>query len=128
MSTLFKPEMRLKPDPVSDPNPVSVPAAKPRIALFVSTVCGLGYIPLAPGTFGSLAGIGVYWTIVHFVLGGSFSDVVMHYSSRAEVNNPYALSGLHFVWWLNLSSWQESGFGSQRIGYARRPASKTRNS
>lgn len=30
---------------------------KPRIALFLATACGLGYIPAAPGTFGSLAGI-----------------------------------------------------------------------
>jgi phosphatidylglycerophosphatase A len=30
---------------------------KPRLALFLATACGLGYIPVAPGTFGSLAGI-----------------------------------------------------------------------
>jgi phosphatidylglycerophosphatase A len=30
---------------------------KPRLALFVATACGLGYIPLAPGTWGSLAGL-----------------------------------------------------------------------
>jgi phosphatidylglycerophosphatase A len=30
---------------------------KPRFALFLATACGLGYIPVAPGTFGSLAGI-----------------------------------------------------------------------
>jgi phosphatidylglycerophosphatase A len=30
---------------------------KPRFALFLATACGLGYIPAAPGTFGSLAGI-----------------------------------------------------------------------
>jgi phosphatidylglycerophosphatase A len=32
-------------------------ADKPRFALFVATACGLGYIPFAPGTFGSLAGV-----------------------------------------------------------------------
>jgi phosphatidylglycerophosphatase A len=32
-------------------------ARKPRFALFVATSCGLGYIPFAPGTFGSLAGL-----------------------------------------------------------------------
>lgn len=32
-------------------------AGKPRFALFIATACGLGYIPFAPGTFGSLAGI-----------------------------------------------------------------------
>jgi len=30
---------------------------KPRIALFIATACGLGYIPVAPGTFGSVAGL-----------------------------------------------------------------------
>jgi len=30
---------------------------KPRLALFIATACGLGYIPKAPGTFGSLAGV-----------------------------------------------------------------------
>jgi phosphatidylglycerophosphatase A len=32
-------------------------AGKPRFALFIATACGLGYIPKAPGTFGSLAGL-----------------------------------------------------------------------
>jgi phosphatidylglycerophosphatase A len=32
-------------------------ARKPRFALFIATACGLGYIPFAPGTFGSLAGL-----------------------------------------------------------------------
>ncbi len=32
---------------------------KPRISLFIATACGLGYIPMAPGTFGSLAGVWV---------------------------------------------------------------------
>jgi phosphatidylglycerophosphatase A len=30
---------------------------KPRLALLIATACGLGYLPKAPGTFGSLAGI-----------------------------------------------------------------------
>ncbi|MGA8870741.1 MAG: phosphatidylglycerophosphatase A [Candidatus Acidiferrales bacterium] len=34
-------------------------AGKPRFALFIATACGLGYIPVAPGTFGSLAGLAV---------------------------------------------------------------------
>jgi phosphatidylglycerophosphatase A len=33
---------------------------KPRFALFIATACGLGYIPIAPGTFGSIAGILLY--------------------------------------------------------------------
>jgi phosphatidylglycerophosphatase A len=30
---------------------------KPRLALLIATACGLGYIPVAPGTWGSLAGL-----------------------------------------------------------------------
>jgi phosphatidylglycerophosphatase A len=30
---------------------------KPRMAIMLATVFGLGYIPVAPGTFGSLAGV-----------------------------------------------------------------------
>jgi phosphatidylglycerophosphatase A len=30
---------------------------KPRFALFIATACGLGYLPKAPGTWGSLAGL-----------------------------------------------------------------------
>ena len=38
--------------------PQSAPTArKPRFALFVATAAGLGYLPKAPGTFGSLAGL-----------------------------------------------------------------------
>jgi phosphatidylglycerophosphatase A len=35
------------------------PQKKPRLALAVATALGVGYIPKAPGTFGSLAGIAV---------------------------------------------------------------------
>ena len=44
--------------PHSTDGPTSPAAAgKPRFALFIATACGLGYIPVAPGTFGSLAGL-----------------------------------------------------------------------
>jgi phosphatidylglycerophosphatase A len=37
---------------------------KPRLALFIATACGLGYIPVAPGTWGSLAGVALSWVLV----------------------------------------------------------------
>jgi len=43
--------------------PLSVVPKKPRFALFIATACGLGYIPFAPGTFGSLAGLALFWGI-----------------------------------------------------------------
>jgi len=39
----------------------TVAGTKPRVALFLATVCGIGYIPRAPGTFGSLAGVLIYF-------------------------------------------------------------------
>ena len=32
-----------------------------KVAVLIATVGGLGYAPIAPGTFGSAAGIGIYW-------------------------------------------------------------------
>jgi phosphatidylglycerophosphatase A len=43
-------------DPLS-PAPSAPLKRKPRFALFIATACGLGYIPIAPGTWGSLCGI-----------------------------------------------------------------------
>ncbi len=51
-------------------------ATKPRFALFVTTACGLGYIPVAPGTFGALGGAFlalVPWLLLvtaTYILGG----------------------------------------------------------
>jgi len=36
---------------------ISAPQRKPRFALFIATAGGLGYLPKAPGTWGSLGGI-----------------------------------------------------------------------
>ena len=36
---------------------VSSSSRKPYLSLFIATASGLGYIPVAPGTFGSLAGV-----------------------------------------------------------------------
>ena len=41
----------------------SVPATKPRFSLFVATAAGLGYLPKAPGTWGSLGGVAMYWLL-----------------------------------------------------------------
>jgi phosphatidylglycerophosphatase A len=39
-------------------------ARKPRLALAIATAFGLGYLPKAPGTFGSLAGILLGWILL----------------------------------------------------------------
>jgi phosphatidylglycerophosphatase A len=54
------------------------PPKKPRLALAIATAFGVGYIPKAPGTFGSLVGVAtVYLSAVFFLrpttFGGLFS-------------------------------------------------------
>jgi phosphatidylglycerophosphatase A len=34
-----------------------------RLALLLASNCGLGYVPVAPGTFGTLAGLPVFWLL-----------------------------------------------------------------
>jgi len=49
--------------------PPAAPPRKPRFALFVATAAGLGYLPFAPGTWGSLAALVIYvWIQIHFPL------------------------------------------------------------
>ncbi len=35
----------------------------PRLALAIATVCGVGYAPVAPGTWGSAAGLLLWWLL-----------------------------------------------------------------
>ena len=37
--------------------------SRPLFGLAVATVCGVGYAPVAPGTFGSAAGLLVWWLL-----------------------------------------------------------------
>jgi len=47
-------------NPKTDSGAASPAAAKkPHLSLFIATACGLGYLPKAPGTFGSLAGLAI---------------------------------------------------------------------
>jgi phosphatidylglycerophosphatase A len=50
---------------ISSPEPVPIPDSRitSRISLAVATVGGLGYAPFAPGTFGSAAGLLVWWML-----------------------------------------------------------------
>jgi phosphatidylglycerophosphatase A len=42
------------------------PAKKPRVALWIATGFGLGYLPVAPGTWGSLGGVFIAWFFTRF--------------------------------------------------------------
>jgi phosphatidylglycerophosphatase A len=52
---------------------------KPRLSLAIATAFGLGYIPIAPGTFGSLVGVAVtalFW--FRIVLPTKSVDIYIH--------------------------------------------------
>ena len=49
---------------------------KPRFALFVATACGLGYLPKAPGTWGSLLGVLIYAATQRYYPRGLMSTIV----------------------------------------------------
>jgi phosphatidylglycerophosphatase A len=53
------------------------PTAKPRGALLFATAFGLGYLPKAPGTWGSLAGVLAYWALVRD--RSLYSGVLLHF-------------------------------------------------
>jgi phosphatidylglycerophosphatase A len=69
---------------------------KPRISLAIATAFGLGYLPKAPGTWGSLAGAILGW--------GAIALSPMQFAPRigatGELSNPST------VWWSNFA-WSE---------------------
>ncbi|MHB8540189.1 MAG: phosphatidylglycerophosphatase A family protein [Candidatus Acidiferrales bacterium] len=64
------------------------PPRKPRLSLFFATVGGVGYLPKAPGTWGSLVGIAVYGGVV-----GIISILVVIFVPEVALIGAFALSG-----------------------------------
>ncbi len=48
-----------------------------RVAIWLATVGGLGHAPIAPGTFGSAAGILIYWLTRHWSTEAQFAIIVV---------------------------------------------------
>jgi phosphatidylglycerophosphatase A len=61
---------------------------RPRVSLFIATACGLGYLPKAPGTWGSLAGVWIYFLIGARLPAASTSNWI----SIGAINLPVQLS------------------------------------
>lgn len=60
---------------------ITPPPRKPRFSIFLATACGLGFIPLAPGTFGSLAGVALALSVYQILAALSMSEfqtIVIH--------------------------------------------------
>ena len=70
--------------------------ARPVLALAIATVFGVGYAPVAPGTFGSAAGLVVWWLlpasttaqaaaiVLMFVAGSWAGSVAERYFGRSD--------------------------------------------
>src|SRR6185295_10007217 len=46
------------------------------LALSIAT-CGVGYLPLAPGTFGSLVGVGMFLLLARVIAGNALVVVIL---------------------------------------------------
>ena len=56
---------------------------KPRISLAIATACGLGHLPKAPGTWGSLAGVLIYALTQYLLPIDVFPGAREHLATRA---------------------------------------------
>jgi len=85
------PSSHVAPSSAHDSESTSI--SRPRIALFIATVCGLGRIPQAPGTWGSLAGVLLYaLSQIHYHPDGVLRpDLGYHARWNAGVVLPAAL-------------------------------------
>jgi phosphatidylglycerophosphatase A len=70
-----------------------IPRKKPKLALAIATALGVGYIPKAPGTFGSLMGVATaYLSAVFFLRPTSISGLLpVHPESDAVLTDQHFL-------------------------------------
>lgn len=90
-----------------EPAPQVNQPKKPRFALAIATCFGLGYIPKAPGTVGSLAGVGITWSI--FQIAGLVGLLFSFFAGFAIPFVTTVLIALAGVWSSGVASryWQE---------------------
>jgi phosphatidylglycerophosphatase A len=71
----------------------ATPRKKPRLALAIATAFGVGYLPKAPGTFGSLVGVATaYLSAVFFLRPTSFGGLFsLHPDSNAVLADQHFL-------------------------------------
>jgi phosphatidylglycerophosphatase A len=99
------------------PNPESqIPT---RVAVACATVCGVGYAPVAPGTFGSAAGLLIWWLLpaspaVHaaviaglFALGSWSGTVAERHFGKTDPGQVVLdeVMGMLITLWLNPVGW-----------------------
>jgi phosphatidylglycerophosphatase A len=92
--------MNTRTEPPSPTAESPAPAHKPSFALFIATAGGLGYIPDAPGTFGSLAGLipaALPWWLfygINAAMGFNFDIAPVQISHASFVVDPFFFSNL----------------------------------
>jgi phosphatidylglycerophosphatase A len=90
-----------------------------RVALAIATVFGVGYAPIAPGTFGSAAGLVLWWLlpasaaaqaiaiVVLFVIGSWSGNVAERYFGRTDPGHVVIdeVMGMLITMFLNPAGW-----------------------
>jgi phosphatidylglycerophosphatase A len=61
------------------------PRKKPRFALLIATACGLGYLPKAPGTWGSVGGVALITAVGMSVATIPYRDFLLDYDPRVHM-------------------------------------------
>ena len=91
-----------------------------RLGLAVATVCGVGYAPVAPGTFGSAAGLLVWWLlpaspaaqasaiVIVFAVGSWGGNIAERHFGRTDPGQVVIdeVMGMLITLWLNPVGWQ----------------------
>lgn len=94
-------------------------------ALAVATSLGLGYAPIAPGTFGSLGGLVLWWVLPHsagvqlcaivalFVAGSWSASVSEHHFGATDPSQVVIdeVMGMLVTLWLNPVGWHGAFVG-----------------
>jgi phosphatidylglycerophosphatase A len=75
----------LSPDGDPEPNPKSH-ARTARIALFIATFCGLGYIPVVPQFFGALVGLALALSVYQMLVAVRMSGIEVAYLGGIAVD------------------------------------------
>ncbi len=81
------------------PAPLNPPATepKPRVALFIATACGLGNLPKAPGTWGSLGGVALLTAVAMYAATIPPGDFARDYDPYLHVGT-FLLTCVLGVW------------------------------
>jgi phosphatidylglycerophosphatase A len=66
-------------------------ARKPWLSYFLATVGGAGYLPAAPGTWGSLVGVLLYWVACTSLLGRFGLDLYWRGTYYVQAFSPRAI-------------------------------------